>query len=101
MSLIPDWQDRAACKGEDTALFYEPDHREAPKDRERREQRACAFCGGCPVRWDCLEHAMSRPEKHGIWGGLNERDRGRLRRRRQRAALEASRQAGETSEGAA
>jgi WhiB family redox-sensing transcriptional regulator len=34
------------------------------------------------VREDCLEHALANGEKFGIWGGLSERERRRIRRRR-------------------
>jgi WhiB family redox-sensing transcriptional regulator len=34
------------------------------------------------VRDDCLEFALSNGEKFGIWGGLSERERRRIRRRR-------------------
>lgn len=36
---------------------------------------AMSVCRQCPVQADCLEHAMSAPELHGIWGGLMEKDR--------------------------
>jgi WhiB family transcriptional regulator, redox-sensing transcriptional regulator len=34
------------------------------------------------VREDCLEYALANGEKFGIWGGLSERERRRIRRRR-------------------
>lgn len=36
-------------------------------------------CGGCPVRVDCLEYALVHDERFGIWGGLSERQRKRMR----------------------
>ncbi|HEX7459038.1 MAG TPA: WhiB family transcriptional regulator, partial [Acidimicrobiales bacterium] len=44
------------------------------------------------VREDCLEYALANGEKFGIWGGLSERERRRLRRQRamQRRAATAS-----------
>jgi len=39
-------------------------------------------CRGCVVREDCLEYALANGEKFGIWGGLSERERRRLRRQR-------------------
>ena len=44
--------------------------------------RAKSFCAGCEVRADCLEYALVNGEKFGIWGGLSERERRRLRRQR-------------------
>ena len=37
------------------------------------------------VRLDCLEYALDNGEKFGIWGGLSERERRRLRRQRAQA----------------
>jgi WhiB family redox-sensing transcriptional regulator len=34
------------------------------------------------VRLDCLEYALRHGEKFGIWGGLSERERPRVRRER-------------------
>lgn len=38
------------------------------------------ICEVCPVSAECLEWAMTVPEKHGIWGGKSERERRQLRR---------------------
>jgi len=56
------WQNEAACGGEDTDLFFS----ESRTDRKR----AMEICQGCPVRTDCLNSALARGEKNGIWGGL-------------------------------
>ena len=40
------------------------------------------MCRGCEVRVDCLEYALAHGEKFGIWGGLSERERRRVRRQR-------------------
>ena len=47
---------------------------------------AKAICGLCPVREPCLEHALVVREKLGVWGGLTERERRRVLRRRRRSA---------------
>jgi len=77
------WQDRAACRGMDVLLFFGPDH-EAQPEREIREARAKAVCTVCPVRVQCLDCALRNSIRHGIWGGLNEEERARERRRRAR-----------------
>ena len=79
------WQDAAACKGEDLLLFFGPDGERQP-EREIRERKAKSICADCPVRLECLNYAVSRPEKYGTWGGLNEDERAAERRRRMRRA---------------
>jgi WhiB family transcriptional regulator, redox-sensing transcriptional regulator len=83
------WQWRAACRGEDSGLFFAPNHPEAKDEREARERKAKAICAVCPVRIECLEYAVRIREPHGIWGGLNELERRRLIRdvEQHRAAL--------------
>lgn len=40
-------------------------------------------CSGCIVREECLDYALAPPyERHGVWGGLSERERRRIRRQR-------------------
>jgi WhiB family transcriptional regulator, redox-sensing transcriptional regulator len=79
------WQDAAACRGEDLVLFFGPDGERQP-EREIRERKAKAICSRCPVRNECLDYAVARPEKYGTWGGLNEEERASERRRRMRRA---------------
>jgi WhiB family redox-sensing transcriptional regulator len=69
--------DHANCLGVDPELFF-PGQGESTAD-------AKAVCAGCVVRAQCLEHALTHAEKHGIWGGLSERERRRIRRRRRLA----------------
>ena len=61
------WRDRAACRGADPRLFF-------PEDGEPA-RHALAICAGCPVLTDCRQHALTRPEVWGVWGGMPERDR--------------------------
>ncbi len=77
------WQDRAACRGTDGLLFFGPDH-EARSARKTREAKAKAVCKVCPVRVQCLDYALRNSIRHGIWGGLDEEERARERRRRAR-----------------
>ncbi len=69
-----DWMERANCLGCDPDLFY--------PERGESITQARAVCAGCVVRAECLEFALSTGEKLGIWGGLSERERRRLRRQR-------------------
>ena len=45
-------------------------------------REAKEVCRGCVAREDCLEYALDNGEKFGIWGGMSERERRRLRRAR-------------------
>jgi WhiB family transcriptional regulator, redox-sensing transcriptional regulator len=77
------WQDKAACRGLDIELFFGPDG-ERGSEREYREWNASQVCAGCPVRSECLDYAVDRPEKYGMYGGMNEDERKAERRRRMR-----------------
>jgi WhiB family redox-sensing transcriptional regulator len=44
------------------------------------------ICHVCPVRRQCLEHALAAPEKYGVWGGTDEVERRKLIRQRRRLA---------------
>jgi len=68
------WQEEANCLGVDPDLFF--------PERGASTREAKAVCAGCEVRVDCLEYALANGEKFGIWGGLSERERRRLRRQR-------------------
>ncbi|MFO7777559.1 MAG: WhiB family transcriptional regulator [Nitriliruptoraceae bacterium] len=78
--LLPNgaWQQDAACRDAEPDLFFSTDE----SDREE----AMRLCASCPVRVECLEHALEAREAYGIWGGTDEQERKRLLRRRRRAA---------------
>ena len=67
------WQDYANCLGVDPDLFF--------PERGASTREAKEVCRGCVVRAECLEFALANGEKFGIWGGLSERERRRLKRR--------------------
>jgi WhiB family redox-sensing transcriptional regulator len=68
------WQEEANCLGVDPDLFF--------PERGASTREAKAVCRSCEVRVDCLEYALAHGEKFGIWGGLSERERRRVRRQR-------------------
>ncbi len=68
------WQRRANCMGVDPELFF--------PERGASTREAKEVCRGCVVREDCLEFAIANSEKFGIWGGMSERERRRVRRAR-------------------
>jgi WhiB family redox-sensing transcriptional regulator len=75
-----DWRFRAACRGEDSSLFFAPSYFERREEKADRERRARRFCSGCDVREECLSYALRIRESHGVWGGLNEQERRALLR---------------------
>jgi WhiB family redox-sensing transcriptional regulator len=80
-----EWQEEAACRSYDNVLFFGPDHGESELEKQSREARAKAVCQRCPVADPCLEFAMETNQKYGIWGGLTDKERASLKRRRARA----------------
>ena len=65
------WRDRAACVGAEREVFFPTQGEDV--------RRAKAVCAACPVRADCLDYAMRWDIRYGIWGGLSEKQRRRLR----------------------
>ncbi|KSZ60056.1 WhiB family transcriptional regulator [Rhodococcus pyridinivorans KG-16] len=76
-----DWQMGAACRDADGSLFFHPDN-ERGDARESRMASAKKVCARCPVREKCLQYALDSGERYGIWGGLTEDERTRVRRAR-------------------
>jgi WhiB family transcriptional regulator, redox-sensing transcriptional regulator len=62
------WQDQAACRDEDPAMFFP-----AVGASAAEAKRFCA--ARCPVRFECLAYAIRRGERFGVWGGMSERER--------------------------
>jgi WhiB family redox-sensing transcriptional regulator len=73
-AAVESWQAFANCLGVDPDLFF--------PERGASTKEAKQVCQGCVVREDCLEYALANGEKFGIWGGLSERERRRIRRQR-------------------
>ncbi|GGV48490.1 transcriptional regulator WhiD [Kitasatospora herbaricolor] len=71
------WQLAAACRAVDTGLFFHP-FGERGQAHDDREAEAKKICGGCPVRAQCLRHALEVREPYGVWGGLSEGERAEL-----------------------
>lgn len=67
------WQDRALCAQTDPEAFF------PEKGGSTREAKK--VCLTCDVRTDCLEYALMNDERFGIWGGLSERERRKLKKR--------------------
>lgn len=63
------WQASAACTPADMHIMYGPDS-ETDRARAAREKEAVAICATCPVTAECLEDALTRDDRNGVWGGL-------------------------------
>ena len=68
------WQTDALCAQTDPEAFF-PEKGGSTRDAKR-------ICTTCEVKAQCLEYALQNDERFGIWGGLSERERRRLRRTR-------------------
>lgn len=66
------WQERALCAQTDPEAFF-PEKGGSTREAKR-------ICLGCEVKDACLEYALANDERFGIWGGLSERERRRLKR---------------------
>ena len=69
----PEWQERALCSQTDPEAFF-PEKGGSTREAKR-------ICSRCEVKGECLEYALGHDERFGIWGGLSERERRRLKRR--------------------
>lgn len=67
------WQERALCAQTDPEAFF------PEKGGSTREAKK--VCLACDVRGECLEYALANDERFGIWGGLSERERRKLKKR--------------------
>jgi len=66
------WQERALCAQTDPEAFF-PEKGGSTREAKR-------ICLGCEVKDACLDYALANDERFGIWGGLSERERRRLKR---------------------
>lgn len=74
LPLPPLWQEQAACRSAVGVNFF--------PERGQTTKEAKAVCAACPVRAECLDYALANREKFGVWGGLSERQRRRVRQER-------------------
>jgi WhiB family redox-sensing transcriptional regulator len=87
------WSDDAACVGVETAVFFPGGMGGVPASVDAHYAKS--FCLRCPVRSECLGHALTHGEAYGVWGGLDEEERAELLRQARRAADRQRRQAKE------
>ena len=78
-AILPEnWQDDANCLGVDPDLFF--------PERGASTREAKEVCRGCVVREQCLEFALLTNQESGIWGGLSEDERRKVRARQAQSA---------------
>ena len=68
-----DWTALSACKSSDPDDLFVTG---------AAQNRAKTVCLGCPVRTECLSDALDNRVEFGVWGGMTERERRALLRRR-------------------
>jgi WhiB family redox-sensing transcriptional regulator len=73
LGSAPDWQTRALCSQTDPEAFY-PEKGGTPNAAKR-------ICDRCEVKTECLDYALRRDERFGVWGGLTRRERVNILRR--------------------
>jgi WhiB family redox-sensing transcriptional regulator len=67
------WQADSLCAQTDPEAFF-PEKGGSTRDAKK-------ICASCDVRAQCLDYALQNDERFGIWGGLSERERRKIRRR--------------------
>ena len=73
MNWNEDWATMASCnQARPDELFV----------RGAAQNRAKQLCAGCPVRTECLAEALDNQIEWGVWGGMTERERRALLRKR-------------------
>ncbi|MEV7166466.1 WhiB family transcriptional regulator [Streptomyces microflavus] len=72
------WRAHSACRDEDPDLFF-PIGTSGPALAQAEEAKA--VCRRCPVMERCLQWALESGQDHGVWGGTDEEDRRRIKRR--------------------
>ncbi len=75
---VPEWQARALCAQTDPEAFF-PEKGGSTRDAKR-------ICARCEVKENCLQYALDHDERFGIWGGLSERERRKIKRQAREAA---------------
>ena len=73
MTWNEDWTSLAQCRGsQPDELFV----------KGAAQNKAKQLCGGCPVRTECLAEALDNEIEWGVWGGMTERERRAILRKR-------------------
>jgi WhiB family redox-sensing transcriptional regulator len=71
--MVTEWAASAACRSTDPDTLFV---------QGAAQNRAKSICLGCPVRTECLADALDNRVEFGVWGGMTERERRALLRKR-------------------
>lgn len=71
-----DFVEFGSCRGTEPKIFF-PEYKDS-----RAEAAAKMVCRSCVVQAECLDYALNNDEQSGVWGGMSEKDRSRLARKR-------------------
>lgn len=77
----PAWMADAACREHPELDFF-------PSRGQTRLTDLRDVCRGCLVRTECLDFSIDSREMFGVWGGLSERERRKVRQLRNRERRE-------------
>lgn len=72
-STAEPWMDDALCAQADADMFF-------PEGQGASAAEAKRLCALCPVQDECLSFALEHRLYYGVWGGLTDKQRRRLRR---------------------
>ena len=67
-----EWTERTLCAETNPEAFF--------PEKNNSTRKAKKVCLSCDVRNECLDYALAHDERFGIWGGLSERERRRLKK---------------------
>jgi WhiB family transcriptional regulator, redox-sensing transcriptional regulator len=74
-----EWMDRASCKNAGPVHFFSY-RTDADEDTAAARETKETYCKGCVVKGECLNYALLTHQRHGIWGGMTERERTNYKR---------------------
>ncbi len=78
-ATVEPWHKDRLCAQTDPDLWF--------PDKGGTSREAKRICAACEVQTECLEYALEHNEQHGIWGGVGERERRRIRLDRRRGTV--------------
>lgn len=89
LTLPPEWVTEALCAQTDPEAFF--------PEKGGTAEPARRICAVCPVHRECRDYALTNAEYHGIWGGLTDNDRRRIRRQARRTGTPVTELGGEAA----